>query len=314
MVVHTCLDAQGYEASVSVIRIDNEDDTRLSEFRNVPDAELLTRLGLFVAEGRLVVARLITSGLSTRSVLVTETAFSSLEGVLTGLPVPVYVVPRSVMNTVAGFNFHRGCLALGVRPPARDWRDIVAASRERARLVVLERVSNVDNVGSIFRNAAAFGADGVLLQADCADPLYRKAIRTSMAASLTMPYARAPWPDTLRELAASGSKVFLDMKLLDIDNTVAAGVANVARMGVSMLTIHAYPKAMLAAVEAARGSDLCLLGVTVLTSMDAADLAEAGYHDDPAALAARTRSCRLCTYGFSFGQTCCTISRPGSRP
>ena len=62
----------------------------------------------------------------------------------------------------------------------------------------------MDNVGSIFRNAAAFGVDGVLLQADCADPLYRKAIRTSMAASLTVPYATAPWPDSLRELASSG--------------------------------------------------------------------------------------------------------------
>ncbi len=93
--------------------------------------------------------------------------------------------------------------------------------------------------------------------------------------------------DFARELAAGGTKVFLDMKLLDIDNTVAAGVANVAGMGVSMLTIHAYPKAMRAAAEAARGSGLCLLAVTVLTSMDAGDLAEAGYRDDPAALALR---------------------------
>jgi tRNA G18 (ribose-2'-O)-methylase SpoU len=189
---------------VSVIRIDNEDDSRLAEFRNVPEAELLTRLGLFVAEGRLVVARLIASGLTTRSVLITETAFTSLNGVLTDPSVPVYVVPQTVMNTVAGHNFHRGCLALGVRPPARDWRKIVASSREPARLVVLERVNNVDNVGSIFRNAAAFGVDGVLLQAECADPLYRKAIRTSMAASLTVPYATVPWPDALRELAGNG--------------------------------------------------------------------------------------------------------------
>ena len=86
------------------------------------------------------------------------------------------------------------------------------------------------------------------------------------------------------ELARSGKKVFLDMKLLDIDNTVAKGVENIARMGVSMLTLHAYPKAMRAAVEAARGSDLCLLGVTVLTSMDEQDLIEAGYEHDPQAL------------------------------
>lgn len=87
-----------------------------------------------------------------------------------------------------------------------------------------------------------------------------------------------------RELAEEGKKVFLDMKLLDIDNTVAKGVENIVRMGMSMLTLHAYPKTMRAAVAAARGSDLCLLGVTVLTSMDAADVAQAGYADDPQAL------------------------------
>ncbi|QND54064.1 orotidine-5'-phosphate decarboxylase [Phyllobacterium sp. 628] len=83
------------------------------------------------------------------------------------------------------------------------------------------------------------------------------------------------------ELVQSGKKVFLDMKLLDIDNTVAKGVENIVKMGVSMLTLHAYPKAMKAAVEAARGSDLCLLGVTVLTSMDQQDMIDAGYEHDP---------------------------------
>ena len=93
--------------------------------------------------------------------------------------------------------------------------------------------------------------------------------------------------DFARDLAASGKKVFLDMKLLDIDNTVAKGVENIARMGMTMLTLHAYPKAMRAAVEAARGSSLCLLGVTVLTSMDDADLAEAGYAGTAAGLVER---------------------------
>lgn len=79
------------------------------------------------------------------------------------------------------------------------------------------------------------------------------------------------------ELIRDGKKIFLDMKLLDIDNTVAKGVESIAKMGVSMLTIHAYPKAMRAAVAAAKGSDLTLLGVTVLTSMDGDDLIEAGY-------------------------------------
>ena len=250
---------------MDISRIDNENDDRLSEFRNVPDAELLTRLGLFVAEGRLVVARLLTSALTTRAVLVTEVALASLTETLTDQPVPVYVVPQAVMNAVGGFNFHRGCLALGVRPPARDWREIVGGalnagpitgSEEQpatdafrqltgperkdaahsvsrrliiARLVVLERVNNVDNIGSIFRNAAAFGVDGVLLQADCADPLYRKSIRTSMAAALTVPFATVPWPDALRELASVGWATLamtpcLDAPLLhDVAATLAAG-------------------------------------------------------------------------------------------
>jgi orotidine-5'-phosphate decarboxylase len=93
--------------------------------------------------------------------------------------------------------------------------------------------------------------------------------------------------DFARELAGSGTKVFLDMKLLDIDNTVAKGVENIARMGASMLTLHAYPKAMRAAVGAAKGSGLCLLAVTVLTSMDEQDLIEAGYDCDPHRLVLR---------------------------
>lgn len=93
--------------------------------------------------------------------------------------------------------------------------------------------------------------------------------------------------DFARDLASAGKSVFLDMKLLDIDNTVAKGVENIARMGVSMLTLHAYPKAMKAAVEAARGSGLCLLGVTVLTSMDEQDLVDAGYEYDPHTLVLR---------------------------
>jgi len=90
-----------------------------------------------------------------------------------------------------------------------------------------------------------------------------------------------------RELASGGTKVFLDMKLLDIDNTVAKGVESIVRMGMSMLTLHAYPKAMQAAVEASKGSGLCLLAVTVLTSMDKQDLVDAGYEHDPRTLVLR---------------------------
>lgn len=87
-----------------------------------------------------------------------------------------------------------------------------------------------------------------------------------------------------RDLAQSGKKIFLDMKLLDIDNTIASAVENIVKMGMTMLTLHAYPKAMKAAVDAAKGSDLCLLGVTVLTSMDNQDLLDAGYNQDAKSL------------------------------
>ncbi|PII38112.1 orotidine 5'-phosphate decarboxylase [Sinorhizobium meliloti CCBAU 01290] len=92
--------------------------------------------------------------------------------------------------------------------------------------------------------------------------------------------------DFARDLAASGKQVFLDMKLLDIDNTVAKGVENIVKMGVSMLTLHAYPKAMKSAVEAARGSNPAAC-VTVLTSMDEQDVIDAGYEYDPHSLVLR---------------------------
>lgn len=90
-----------------------------------------------------------------------------------------------------------------------------------------------------------------------------------------------------RELAQGGMNVFLDMKLLDIDNTVAKGVESIVKMGMTMLTVHAYPKTMKAAAEAAKGSDLCILAVTVLTSMDEQDMIAAGYEYDPHTLVLR---------------------------
>ena len=161
-----------------------------------------------MAEGRLVVRRLLTeSALVTRSVMVTETARASLADVFAARPdVPVYVIPQAVMNDIAGFDIHRGCLAIGERPQPARWQDVAASgSSRKAPIVVLERVSNADNVGGVFRNAAAFGAGAVLLDPASTDPLYRKAIRTSMGAALLVPFARAkPWPGALQELRDLG--------------------------------------------------------------------------------------------------------------
>jgi tRNA G18 (ribose-2'-O)-methylase SpoU len=189
---------------VGTIRIDDPGDPRIAAYRNVPDPDLLFQEGLFVAEGRLVVRRLIEGQrFSVRSVMVTEAARASLSDALTGRDeLPVYVVPQTVMNGITGFNIHRGCLAIGQRPRARDWRDVMTGAR---RVIALERIANADNVGSVFRGAAAFGIDAVLLERTCTDPLYRKAIRTSMGAVLAMPFATAePWPDVLRQLAHGG--------------------------------------------------------------------------------------------------------------
>jgi len=187
-----------------VIRVNDPDDPRIDAYRNVPDPDLLIQGGLFVAEGRLVVRRLIEGRrFPVRSVMVTEAALVPLRDVLaTRDELTVYVVPQAVMNGITGFNLHRGCLAIGERPRPRQWRDVMRGAR---RAIALERIGNADNVGSVFRSASAFGVDAVLLERSCTDPLYRKAIRTSMGAGLTMPYAPAePWPEMLRALAQEG--------------------------------------------------------------------------------------------------------------
>jgi tRNA G18 (ribose-2'-O)-methylase SpoU len=114
----------------------------------------------------------------------------------------VYVASRDVIMAATGFDLHRGCLALAERPPARGFEGVVAAAD---LFVVLERVVDADNVGSVFRSAEAFGAGAVLLSPGCADPFYRKAIRTSSGAALVVPFAAAePWPGALDRLRAGG--------------------------------------------------------------------------------------------------------------
>jgi tRNA G18 (ribose-2'-O)-methylase SpoU len=187
------------------VHIDTEGDPRIALFRNVGDADLLRDHGVFVAEGRLVVRTLLTaSPLKTRAVLVTKPALETLGDLLVDGNVPVFVVPRSIMNGIVGFNIHRGCLALGERPATRPLEALLAQP-DVSRLIVLENVSNADNVGGIFRCAAALGGDAVVLGPHCCDPLYRKSIRTSIGASLRVPFASATaWPGGLERLRRCG--------------------------------------------------------------------------------------------------------------
>ena len=187
-----------------LIHIDGPADPRIARYRSVSEAELLRRHGLFVAEGRLVVRRVIDDRLTLQSVLMNETNYRALADTLAGVPpdVPMFVCDTHDFQDITGFNLHRGCLARVERPAAAAACEIFRNART---LVVLEGVTNADNVGGIFRNAAAFGVDAVLLSPTCCDPLYRKAIRTSMGATIRVPFARLnDWPTSLADVRATG--------------------------------------------------------------------------------------------------------------
>jgi tRNA G18 (ribose-2'-O)-methylase SpoU len=192
--------------ALPVTRIADPLDPRIDDYRALRDADLRAR-GIFVVEGQLGVRRLLRSTrFSTRSVLTTEAGLERLRDLLGGVaePVPILVAPHAIIRQAAGFTFHRGCLAAGERPTRTSPEALVDAPGPRT-LVVIEAVADPENVGAVFRNAMAFGADAVLLAPDCADPLGRKAIRVSAGGVLRVPFADIdPWPADLARLRAAG--------------------------------------------------------------------------------------------------------------
>jgi tRNA G18 (ribose-2'-O)-methylase SpoU len=192
---------------VPIVELRDTADPRVADYRGVRDPALARGAGYFIAEGRQVVAELLDGvRFPPRSVLVTPAARDALGGALARAlaarpALPVYLVPHALVQDLSGFHIHQGCLAIGERRPDPAWQEVAAASR----LLLLEAVGNPDNVGGLFRNARALGAGGVLLGPGCADPLYRKAIRTSMGAALTVPFARVDdLAGTIAALAAAG--------------------------------------------------------------------------------------------------------------
>ena len=185
-----------------LVRIDDADDPRVADYRDLTRGARAPET--FVAEGRLIVRRLLGgSRFRIRSVLVTERALADVADAVPA-DVLLYVAPGDVIRRVIGYPFHRGCLAIGERG-AEIQMDALLSGR---RLVVLEGITNPDNVGGVFRSAMAFGVDGVLLSPGCADPLYRRAIRVSMAGTLRVPFAPLPaWPDELRRMRDAGFSV-----------------------------------------------------------------------------------------------------------
>jgi len=195
-----------------ITRIADSDDERLAPYRNVRERDLVGREGRFIAEGKVVLNVLLSNpAFAVESLLILENRLAGLKEQLSLCPdnVPVYCVSRETMDAIAGFPMHRGILAVGRRSAPRSLGSLIEAMPENALAVVLCGISNHDNMGSIFRNAAAFEADCILMDETSCDPLYRKAIRVSVGAALKVPFAREGSIETIvLELQNKGFALF----------------------------------------------------------------------------------------------------------
>jgi tRNA G18 (ribose-2'-O)-methylase SpoU len=217
------------------IRVEGPDDPRLTDYVGLRDPARRSRLepqgGFFIAEGVMVIERLLASDTEIRSVFATPKVLERLRPAIEGRDVTAFVGEPSVMRTVVGFDIHRGALASANRPPARSVGDVV----EGAVLVAaLEGLNDHENIGSLFRSAAGLGVDAVLLDQACADPWYRRSVRVSMGSVLDVPMARtASLPRALLDLRGSGFRV-LAMTLSDDAvplSSLAAGPPTVVAFG-----------------------------------------------------------------------------------
>jgi tRNA G18 (ribose-2'-O)-methylase SpoU len=226
--------------------IRDPDDARLDLFRNLKDAQQRT-VGRFIVESERVLHRSVELGLELVAVVVTEERWRRIKSLLSGHSVDVLVVEPDVMTAVLGFALHRGVIALASRTALRDPSDVLGRAE---RVVVLEDVVDPDNVGSMFRHAAAFGADGVLLSEHCGDPLYRKAVRASMGWVLDVPWTRLVGSDelvsTLRTsgfttlaFTPSGDVDLLDDRLRTIANRPIAVLLGAESDGLRSATMAA---------------------------------------------------------------------------
>jgi tRNA G18 (ribose-2'-O)-methylase SpoU len=186
------------------VEVTDPGDPRLADFRDLTDADVRPdRRGVVIAEGVAVVERLLTSRYQPRAVFGEATRLDALANPLAGFPdLPVYSADRWFLSDVVGFRLTRGVLASANRLPSASVADVLAGA---TGVAVLESLNDFENLGSLFRNAAAFGVDAVLLDARCADPLYRRSVRVSMGHVLHVPFAVLPdpWPvalETLREI------------------------------------------------------------------------------------------------------------------
>ena len=196
------------------VRIDDPADPRIAGFVSIRERDLTGREGRFIAEGTVVLRMLGAeaarrNGFSAEAILLLESRLAGVAEVLAAFPpeVPVYVASQAVFNAIAGFDMHRGVLALGRKPAAGA--GLLERLPESSLVLAGCGLSNHDNAGSIFRNAAAFGADAVFLDETSCDPLYRKAIRVSVGSVLTVPFSRGLSAEAmLRGLADAGFEIW----------------------------------------------------------------------------------------------------------
>ena len=191
-----------------LIPIDDPGDPRVAAYRDIKERDLVGRQSLFIAEGETVLRSFVRDAPGrVRSLLIDGKRAGKLADAFDDLPegTPVYVAGQAVLDAIAGFHLHRGVLAVGAKPTPPSVEALLGGVGARAVVLVLMGIANHDNLGGIFRNAAAFGVDGVILDADCCDPFYRKAIRVSSGATHSVPTAwLAPGQDVAGLLERHG--------------------------------------------------------------------------------------------------------------
>jgi tRNA G18 (ribose-2'-O)-methylase SpoU len=194
----------------TIIEVGDPADPRLDDYRDLSTADRRPDRpggrGLVIAEGVVVVRRLIGSPYPVRSLLGVPRRLAELGPDLAPLDVPAYATGADTMATAVGFHLNRGVLAVADRAAPPDALALAARAR---LLAVVEGVNDHENLGALFRNAAAMGVDGVLLGPRCADPLYRRSVRVSMGHVLRVPFAEllGDWPAALDALRAAGLRV-----------------------------------------------------------------------------------------------------------
>ncbi len=183
-----------------LVRISDPDDSRVDDFRKIRERDLVGREGRFIAEGTVVLRMLSRSpAFTAEKILLLESRVEGIADILEAFDgeIPILVCDRNVIDAIAGFPMHRGVLAVGKAGRAPGLQEAVDGLPDDALVLVCNAISNHDNLGGLFRNAAAFSADLVCLDAQCCDPLYRKSIRVSVGAALTMPFTREKSTDDI---------------------------------------------------------------------------------------------------------------------